>query len=174
MLSKKMQKALCDQVTAEHYSAYLYLGMSAYFNSIDLPGFANWMYIQAQEELVHGIAIYHQIHERNGEVTLNTIEAPPKKWKSPVDVFENTCSHEQKVTASINNLVNLAIEEKDHATNNFLQWYVKEQVEEEATAYAILQKLKMMKDAPGGIFMMDKELGARVFTMPSIMAASAD
>jgi len=168
-----MQEAVCDQINAEHYSAYLYLAMSAYFESIDLPGFANWMYVQCQEELIHGIAMYHHIHERNGRVTLKPVDAPPKDWDSPLAVFEATYAHEQNVTARINDLVNLAVEEKDHATNNFLQWYVKEQVEEEASPFAILQRLKMIKNAPEGLFLMDKELAMRVFTMPSIMAPGA-
>lgn len=164
MLSEKMQEALNKQVNAELYSAYLYLSMSAYFESIDLAGFANWMRVQAQEEVMHATKIYDHINERGGRVLLFSIEGPPTEWKSPLAVFENTYHHEQKVTGLINDLVSLATEEKDYATNAFLQWFVTEQVEEEASAKAIVQKLKLIADAPGGLFMLDQELGQRVFS----------
>jgi ferritin len=161
MISQKMRDALNEQVNAELYSAYMYLSMSAYFESVSLPGFANWMKIQAQEETGHAMKIYDFVIERAGRVTLKAIEAPPAQWKSPLDVFEATFKHEQKVTGLINNLVNLAIEEKDHATSSFLQWFVDEQVEEEASADAIVQQLKLIKDAPGGLFMVNNELSQR-------------
>jgi ferritin len=167
MLSEKMQNALNSQINAEFYSSYLYLSMSASFESISLGGFSKWMQAQAQEELMHAMKFYHYVNERGGRVTLGVIEAPPMKWDSPLAVFEATHEHEQKVTSLINQLVDLAIEEKDHATNSFLQWFVTEQVEEEATADDIVKKLKLMDDAPGGLFMLDRELGARVFTMPA-------
>lgn len=167
MLSKQMESALNDQINAEMYSSYLYLAMSAYFQSTNLSGFANWMQIQAQEEMVHAMKFYDYINERGGRVTLQTIEAPPKDWKSPLDVFDATLQHEQKVTSLINNLVDIAIEERDHATNIFLQWFVSEQVEEEDTANEMLQKIKLMADAPGGMFMLDNEMGQRVFTAPA-------
>lgn len=167
MIGKKMEKALNDQVNAELYSAYLYLSMEAYFKSLNMNGFANWMRVQTQEEVTHATMMYDFINERGGRVTLKAIDGPPTKWDSPLAVFKNVYEHEQKVTGLINNLVDLAIKEKDHATNAFLQWFVNEQVEEEASADAIVQQLKMMKDAPGGIFMLDKELGQRVFTPPA-------
>jgi ferritin len=167
MISKKMEKALNDQVNAELYSAYLYLSMEAYFHSLNMSGFANWMRVQTQEEVAHAMKIYGFINERSGRVTLKAIEGPQTKWDSPSAVFKAIYEHEQKVTGLINNLVDLAIKEKDHATNAFLQWFVNEQVEEEASADAIIQQLKMMKDAPGGIFMLDRELGQRVFTPPA-------
>ena len=166
MLSKKMNDALNEQINAEFYSAYLYLSMEAYFESVDLPGFANWMRAQIQEESMHAMKLYDFVNERGGRVLLKTIEGPATEWASPLAVFEATYAHEQKVTGLINGLVDLAVEEKDHATNNFLQWFVNEQVEEEASADAVLQQLKMVKDSAEGMFMLDKELGQRVFTPP--------
>jgi ferritin len=167
MLSKKMEKALNAQVNAEMYSAYLYLSMESYFKSLNLNGFANWMRAQTQEEMMHAMKIYDFINERGGRVLLKTIEGPQTKWDSPFAVFKAVLKHEQKVTGLINDLVNLAIEEKDHATNNFLQWFVNEQVEEEASADEKVQQMKMMENAPGGMFMLDRELGQRVFTPPA-------
>ena len=166
MISKKMQEALNDQVTAEFYSAYLYLAMEAYFESVNLPGFANWMRVQTQEELTHGIKIYDFLNERGGTVTLKAIDQPPSEWPSPLAVFEAAYKHEQKVTGLINELVNLAVEEKDHAANSFLQWFVDEQVEEEKSASDIVGKLKLIKDSPQGLYMLDQELAQRVFTPP--------
>ena len=133
MLDKKMEKAINDQINAETYSAYLYLSMSAYFESINLKGMAGWMRIQAQEELMHATKFYDYICERGGRVLLQEIAGPPTEWDSPLGVFLATAEHEHNVTMAINNLVNLAITTKDHATNNFLQWFVAEQVEEEAS-----------------------------------------
>ncbi len=167
MISKKMEKALNEQVNAELYSAYLYLSMEAYFKSLNLNGFANWMRAQTQEEVSHAMKIYGFIDERGGRITLKTIDGPQTKWDSPLALFKDVYKHEQKVTSLINNLVNLAIEEKDHATNTFLQWFVNEQVEEEASADHVIQQLKMMEKAPGGMFMLDRELGQRIFTPPA-------
>src|SRR4030042_4550463 len=124
MISKKMEKALNEQVHAELFSPYLYLSMEAYFKSLNLIGFANWMRVQTQEEITHATKIYEFINERGGRITLKAIEGPQTKWDSPLAVFKGVYEHEQKVTSLINNLVNLAIEEKDHATNTFLQWFV--------------------------------------------------
>ncbi len=167
MISKKMEQALNSQVNAEMYSAYLYLSMESYFKSLNLNGFANWMRAQTQEEMMHAMKIYDFIHERGGRVLLKAIDGPQTKWESPLDVFEAVFKHEQKVTGLINDLVDLAIQEKDHATNGFLQWFVTEQVEEEASADENVQQLKMMEDAPGGMFMLDRELGQRIFTPPA-------
>ena len=167
MISKKMEKSLNEQVNAELYSAYLYLSMEAYFKSQNLNGFANWMRVQTQEEITHAMKIYEFIDERGGRITLKAIDGPETKWDSPLAVFEAVYEHERKVTGLINNLVDLAIEEKDHATNSFLQWFVNEQVEEEASADKLVQQLKMMDKAPGGMFMLDRELGQRVFTPPA-------
>jgi ferritin len=168
VLKKKMEKALNDQINAELYSSYLYLSMSADLEGKGLAGFANWMKIQAQEELVHAMKLYDFVFERGGNVTLKAIKEPQGKWKSPLVIFEHTYKHEQLVTGLINGLVDLAIKEKDHATNNFLQWFVKEQVEEEASADEILMKLKLIGGKGNGLFMMDKELGTRLplFTFP--------
>ena len=171
MLGEKIQSALNKQVNAEMYSSYLYLSMSAYFKSLNLAGFANWMRVQAQEELVHAMKFYDFINERGGRVMLQQVEAPPTEWSSPLDVFENAYKHEQKVTGLINDLVNLVVGERDHATNIFLQWFVTEQVEEEASADEVVQQLKLVGDDSGGLFMLDREMGQRVFTPP---AASAE
>ena len=171
MISKKMEKALNEQVNAELFSAYLYLSMEAYFKSLNLNGFANWMRVQTQEEVTHAMKIYDFIDERGGRITLKAIDGPETKWDSPLAVFNAVYEHEQKVTSLINNLVNLAIEEKDHATNTFLQWFVNEQVEEEASADQVVQQLKLMEKAPGGLFLLDRELAQRVFTPPAAEGA---
>ena len=168
MLNKKMEEALNEQVNAELYSAYMYLSMESYFKSLNLNGFANWMRAQTQEEVTHAMKIYDFINERGGRVTLKAVEGPPTKWDSPLAVFEAVYAHEQKVTRLINNLVDLAIKEKDYATNSFLQWFVNEQVEEESSADEVVQQLKMIENAPGGMFMLDRELGQRVFTPPAV------
>jgi ferritin len=161
MLTDKMQKALNGQLNAELYSSYLYLSMNAYFKSVNLDGFANWMYYQAQEELEHSMKFYDFIIQRGGKVVLTQIEAPPTEWDSPLAVFEATLAHEQKVTGLINDLVEIALEEHDHATNIFLQWFVSEQVEEEESVGGVLQQLKLMGEAKGGLFMIDRELAKR-------------
>ena len=158
MLSEKVQKALNHQLNAELYSSYLYLSMSAYFTHTDLEGFAHWMYVQAQEEALHAKKFYDFINQRGGRVNLTQIDAPPTDWESPVAVFENTLDHERKVTTLINELVDTAMEERDHATSIFLQWFVTEQVEEEANVGSVLQKLKLLKDSKNGLFMIDCEL----------------
>ncbi len=167
MLSERMMKALNKQLNAELYSAYLYLSMAAYFESKNLKGFANWMRVQAQEELMHAMKFFDYINERRGRVYLEAIEKPPTEWKSPLDVFEATYEHEVKVTSMINDLVNMSMEEKDHATYNMLQWFVAEQVEEEASADEIRQQLRMIKEDGRGIMMLDRELKQRTFTPPA-------
>ena len=167
MISKKVGEALNEQVNAELYSAYLYLSMEAYFESASLAGFANWMRIQTQEELMHAMKIYDFVIERDGKVLLKAIEQPQSAWESPLATFEAVYKHEQKVTGLINDLVNLAIEEKDHATNTFLQWFVSEQVEEEKNACDIVGKLKLIEDSPQALFMMDDQMAQRVFTQPA-------
>ncbi len=166
MINEKMQDALNKQINAELYSSYLYLSMSANFNSVNLNGFANWMRVQAQEELVHAMKFYDYITERGGRVILRPVEGPTSDWASPLAAFEDAYRHEQKVTGLINDLVELAVAERDHATNIFLQWFVSEQVEEEASADEVVQKLKLVGDASHGLFMLDRELGQRVFAMP--------
>lgn len=166
MLSKKMEKALNDQVNAEFFSSYLYLSMSAYFTRKNLPGFAHWMDIQAREENAHGMMFFNFINERGGVVELKAIDKPAVEWKDPIKVFEEVLKHEQKVTSLINNLVNIAIQEKDHATNNKLQWFVAEQVEEEANATEILEQLKIVEGKGQGLLLLDRELKTRVFVDP--------
>ncbi|MFA6129199.1 MAG: ferritin [Bacteroidales bacterium] len=163
MIGKKMQTAIDEQINAEIWSAYLYLSMSAYFESQNLKGFANWMKIQWQEEVTHAIKFFDYVHSRGGQVTLKPITAVPVKWGNAIDVFKETLSHEQQVTSLINNLANLAVEEKDHATNTVLQWFIAEQVEEEANAEQILVQLKMIGDNGYGLLMLDRELAMRVF-----------
>jgi len=167
VIGKKMQEALNEQINAELYSAYLYLSMVAYLESVNLPGFANWMRVQTQEELTHAMKIYDYVNDRGGKVSLKSIAQPPAEWDSPLAAFQAAYKHEQKVTGLINDLVNLAIEEKDHAANMFLQWFVNEQVEEEKSAETIVQKLKLIADTPGGMYMLDNEMGQRVFMPPA-------
>jgi ferritin len=167
MLSKKVQKAINAQINAELYSAYLYLSMSAWFDSMNLKGFANWMRVQYQEETSHALKFHDYLLSRQGEVKLAAIDAPPTSWKSPLNAFEETLKHEQHVTSLINNLAFLAQEEKDLASGILLQWYVTEQIEEEANADGIFQKLKLVADNPGALFMIDNELAARVYTPPA-------
>jgi ferritin len=167
MLNTKMEKALNDQLNAEMYSSYLYLSMAAYFQSINLSGFATWMRVQTQEEMVHAMKFYDFINERGGRVNLGQIEGPPAEWESPLAAFEAALEHEQKVTGLINSLMDLALEGRDHATQIFLQWFVTEQVEEEDSANEVIQKIKLMGDAQGGLFMIDRELGQRTFTPPA-------
>ena len=166
MLISRIEKELNKQLNKEFFSAYLYMSMSAYFQSVDLLGFANWMNIQAKEEMLHAEKFYNFIQERNGKVVLEQIEKPQTDWVSPLVAFENSLEHELFITASINELVDAALEEKDHATNIFLQWFVTEQIEEESNSTEIIRKLKLMKDAPGGMYMLDKELAARTLVLP--------
>jgi ferritin len=167
MLKENISKALNSQLNAELYSAYLYLSMEAYFESIDLTGFANWMRAQAQEELMHAMKFYEYIVRRGGRVILSAIEEPQIDWDSPLAVFEHVYKHEQKVTGLINDLVDLTASESDHASSNFLQWFVAEQVEEEESANGVLQRIKLTGDSKSGLFMLDSELGQRVFTPPA-------
>lgn len=167
MISKSMQAAFNKQINAETYSAYLYWSMSAALESMNLPGTANWMRIQAQEEMTHAVKFYHHLIERGGQVQLTAIDAPETAWKNVKAVFEAVLKHEQHVTCLINGLMDLAIQEKDHAANMFLQWFVTEQVEEEATAMETLGKLEIVGDTAGGLYMLDKELGQRVFVPPT-------
>jgi ferritin len=161
MLNAKIQDALNSQINAELYSSYLYLSMSAYFESKSLRGMGNWMRLQAQEELQHAMKFYDFVNERAGRVILTEVEAPRTEWESPLDVFLHTSEHESHVTDRINKLVDLAIAESDHAANTFLQWFVTEQVEEESTVQTIVEKLKMVGDDAFAILMLDEELGQR-------------
>ncbi|HDN68680.1 ferritin [ANME-1 cluster archaeon ex4572_4] len=170
MLSEKMLEALNSQLNKELYSAYLYLAMSAHSTRIGLKGFANWFLVQYQEEQTHAMKIYDYINDQGGQVKLAAIEQPPTEFESPQEMFEKTLEHERFITRSINELVDLAIAEKDHATNIFLQWFVTEQIEEEGNDNEIISKLKLVGEGEGGgngLLMLDKELAARVFTPPA-------
>jgi ferritin len=167
MIDAKIQDAFNEQINAELFSSYLYLSMSAYFESVNLSGMANWMRVQVQEENAHAMKFYNYIHERGGKVELAAIEGPQIEWSSPLDAFEAAYKHECHISSRINDLVDLSINQKDHASNAFLQWFVTEQVEEEASAMEIVDKLKLMGEHKGALFMLDKELGQRVFVDPN-------
>jgi ferritin len=160
-MNAKIEDAFNKQLNAELFSSYLYMSMAAYFESQNLKGIAHWMQIQAQEEHMHAMKFFDFINERGGRVTLTEIAAPRTEWSSPLEAFEETYEHEGKVTALIHDLVDLSLREKDHAANTFLQWFVTEQVEEEATAQEIRDKLRLVKDNTVALFMVDQELGKR-------------
>lgn len=162
MISDKVSTALSKQINAELYSSYLYLSMSAWFESKSLNGFSNWMKIQAQEEMSHAMKMFDYVHERGGKVTLDAIEKPQSEWDSPLVVIEAVLKHEELVTSLINGLVDTALEARDHACTYFLQWYVEEQVEEEAHVGTLLERVKMIADDSAGMFTMDMELAKRV------------
>jgi ferritin len=164
MLKPKIEKAINKQINAELWSAYLYLSMSAYFESINLGGFANWMRVQAQEEVSHAMKFYDHIVERRGRVTVSAIAAPPTSWRSPLHAFEEAFKHEQKVTGMINELGTMATAEKDYALSSMLKWFFDEQVEEELSTDTIVQKLKLIGTNTGGLYMLDHELGERKVT----------
>lgn len=161
MLSKKMQDALNEQIRHELGSAYIYLSMAAYCESENLPGFAHWMKLQAQEEVGHAMRFYKYINERGGRVILQALEQPPVEFKSPRDVFVQTLVHEQFITGRINELYALALAEKDYATQSFLTWFIDEQVEEEAHATEIVETLKMAGDKGQALVMLDRQLARR-------------
>jgi ferritin len=161
ILSKKLENAINKQINAELWSAYLYLSMSAYFESINLGGFANWMRVQAQEEIDHAMRFYNHIIERRGRVIVSAIAATPTIWKSPLHAFDEAFKHEQKVTGMIENLANIAAAEKDYAGISMLKWFHDEQVEEELQTDTIVQKLKLIGTNTGGLFMLDHELTQR-------------
>jgi len=166
MLSEKLTKALSDQVNAEYYSAYLYLSMSAGANQLGLKGAANWLFVQAQEEMAHGTHMYQYIIERGAAPSFEAIEQPPSSFADINEIFEMVLYHEQKVTQRINAIATLAMQEFDHACYQFMMWYVNEQVEEEANATAILDKLRLVGDNRGVLLALDNELATRVFVNP--------
>ncbi len=164
-LVKKMEQAYNDQLREELSSAYIYLSMAAYFERRDLPGFANWMRIQFQEEMAHHIRFFNYVIARGGTIKLQAIPAPAAEWETPLDVFKSTLAHEEHITGCINNLMSLAHQEKDFASTQFLQWFVNEQVEEEANVNKIIGQLKMVQE--NGLYLLDKELATRVFVDPN-------
>ncbi|MBU0681609.1 MAG: ferritin [Proteobacteria bacterium] len=173
MLSKKLQDAFNEQMKNEFFSAYLYMAMAGYFQSEDLPGFANWMRIQALEEMTHGEKFFNFTCETGGRTNLLPLDGPQNDFASPVAVFEAGLKHEKFVTASINNLMNMAVKDKDHASQIFLHWFVTEQIEEEANFSLILKKLQRVAGDGRGLLMLDQELGQRVFVPPGTGGAQA-
>ena len=161
MLPKKIETAMNKQINHEMYSAYLYLSMSAYCSNLNLEGFAHWLRVQATEEMAHAMKFYHHVLERDGVVKLDAIKAPEAAWKSPLDMCQAVLKHEQYVTKLIHALADLSYAEKDHGSTTLLQWFANEQVEEEASASLLVERLKMVKDSTGGLFMLDRELGKR-------------
>ena len=166
-LNSKIEEVLNNQINREIYSAYLYLSMAAYFDATGLKGMANWTKIQYQEEMAHAMKIFNYVNDRGGRVILESIEKPATEWVSPIDVFEGILKHEEYITKNINELIAVATEEKDYATINFLQWFISEQVEEEANVNEILDQLNLIGDNKMGLVMLDKELGQRVFVDPN-------
>jgi ferritin len=160
-IKDKMTKAINKQINAELYSSYLYLAMAAHFAAKNWMGFAHWMEIQSREENIHAMKFYKYILERGGEVELDDIKAADTGWKTPLDVFEEVYEHELKVTSLLNDLLKLARQESDTATESLLKWFIDEQVEEEANAKQIMEKLRLIKDSTNGLFMLDHELGER-------------
>ncbi len=173
MLSPKLQDALNKQINEEYYSSYLYTAMVAYLEDLNLDGCAHWMKMQAEEEHQHALKIFDYVAERGGRVELLEIKAPPKEWESPLAAFKAALEHEQYMTRNINALADLAQSEKDHATNNLLQWYVTEQVEEEANVDDIVKKMEMIGGTGHGLFMIDRELKARPAPTPLTGEAGA-
>jgi ferritin len=166
MIKKTLENALNEQINAEFHSAYIYLSMSSYFLSVGLAGYANWMRVQYQEELAHATRFFDYVNERGGRVQLSPIGEVQVDFSGVVDVFEKTLEHEQLVTGMINKLMDISIQESDHATKSFLQWFVDEQVEEEANVDQILNNLKLIKGEGQGLLMMDREMQNRVFVNP--------
>lgn len=166
MISASMEQALHDQLNEEFYSAYLYLAMSAYCSHIEFNGAATWFKLQYEEEHLHATKIYNYLVEQGVQVILKELGRPPSDYGSVLEVFQTSLTHEQGMTARLNDLSDQALKEKDHATYNLLQWFVNEQVEEEATLGGIISKLKLVKDDGYGLLMIDNELGARPADMP--------
>jgi len=161
MINQEMLKVLNEQITKEMFSSNLYLSMASYFADTNFKGFSHWMHLQAQEEMMHAMKIFTYILDRGGRPIIDALDKPRENWSSPLEAFTNAYEHEQLVTASIYNLVDVATNLKDHATVSFLRWFVDEQVEEEATASEIVERLKLAGDSTGGLFILDKELMSR-------------
>jgi ferritin len=168
MLSPKLQDAFNEQINRELYSEYLYLSMAAYCYEMDLDGFANFFMVQTQEEHFHAIKMFNFVTDCGGRVLLKKLDGPPVEFKSVKELFEKTLEHEKFVTKSINELMDVAVKEKDHASASFLKWYVDEQVEEETTDHKILSKIKLVEGNGYGLLMIDQELAARTFTPPAV------
>ena len=167
MISKKLENAINYQINRELFSEYYYLSMASYFSSVGLSGFENFFLIQVEEERFHAMKMYKFLNEKGGKVTLQAIEEPTTEFKSPLEVFEMAYEHEKLVSKLINELMDLAIKENDHAAKNHLNWFVDEQVEEEDSMDTIVNKLKLIDGEGYGLLMLDKELGQRTFTPPA-------
>jgi ferritin len=165
-MNNKVAAAMNEQIKWEFYSGYMYLSMAAYFDELGLAGFSQWMKNQYEEEIYHALKMFKYVQEAGGRVTLEAIEQPPSEWASALECFEFSLEHEKSVSKRINDLATLAQEEKDHATYIFLQWFISEQVEEEDTFGTVVNKLRLVGDG-GGLFMLDRELGARTFVRPA-------
>jgi ferritin len=166
-MNKKINDAIGGQINKELFSAYLYLAMSGFLESQGLKGAANWMKVQAQEELFHANKFFTYIYERGGMINFPPIGEVKIAWTNIMEIYQAGLKHEQFITASINDLMSLAIAEKDFATQNFLQWFIAEQVEEEKNAEEIIQKLNLIGNDKSTLFMLDTELGTRVFIPPT-------
>ena len=162
MIPERMEKAFNEQINAETYSAYLYWSMAAYLHTLDYPGMAHYMECQAKEELRHAAMMYKYVLERGGKVKMATISAPPSEWDTPLHLFKSVLAHEEKVTGMINALVDTAMELRDHASHQYLMWFVSEQVEEESNAKANLSRLKKIGDNKQAMLVMDDTLGQTV------------
>lgn len=165
-MNNKVAEALNAQINKEFYSAYLYLSMDQYFEDQNLPGIANWMYQQFLEEQFHAKKMLKYLNSRGAKVELEAIEKPTVDWSSTMAVFKNVLEHEESITASINNISSLAVDEKDFATMNFLQWFINEQIEEEENANNLIKQLELIGDNGYGLLMLDKELALRAFVEP--------
>ena len=165
-MKENIEKMINDQMNFEIYSAYIYMAMGAYCDSIDLTGFAHWFKIQTQEEMYHAVKMYNYLVNRNARPFFSTIEAPSKDWASVKAAFEDALKHEKIVTERINAIMTAAVKENDHATTSYFNWFVDEQVEEEASVDAIIKKFNLIKDSGDGLFMLDREMAARVFNTP--------
>jgi ferritin len=161
MIGKALQDAINDQINKELYSSYLYLSMAAYFESQNLPGFAHWMHVQEGEEREHAMKFYKHLVDRSGLVALKAIDAPASEWKTSLEVFDQVAAHEEKVTASINALYELALKEKDYPAQVLLQWFITEQVEEEKNAAEVVANLQLIEARGTAVLMLDHTLGKR-------------
>jgi len=165
-MNSKVSEALIKQVNTEFYSAYLYLAMNQHFEDDNMAGMANWMYQQFQEEQFHAMKMVKYLNSRGVKVELALIEKPITAWDSTLEVFTEVLSHEESITASINSIQSLAVQEQDYATMNFLQWFIDEQIEEEENASNIIKQLQLIGDNGYGLLMLDKELALRTFVEP--------
>lgn len=167
MLDKDLERAINSQINYEMYSAYLYLSMSAYFSDLQLNGFANWMHVQAQEEMCHAMKFYYFVVEKDGQVVLEAIQAPKSKWSSPLEAIEDAYKHELTVTSRIGAIVDIAKAKKDYTATIMLDWFMNEQVEEEANELEIAKRLRFIGNAADAMLTLDAQLGRRVFAMPA-------